>query len=191
MKKGLLVMLGLTMVIFLAACDKWQQQSNLVVEENNNPDVVVDLGEWNEVENVEIDNWSVNSGEIDNVEGDNDNEIKTSLTLADLNEIEILSFPLSYSYERYWREDSEPSDSGTYVYPEGDHWLLLPIYENIVSKEVVDSESDWWWIYTVVNAVLDDESERSIVYMNDPVTLRYVAATVSDGEWSTLYSFNY
>lgn len=184
-------MLGLVMVMFLVACDKWQQPNSLVVEENNNPDVVVDLGEWNEIDNVEVDNQLVDNVEVDNVEVDNGNEAKTSLTLADLNEIEMLSFPMSYSYERYWREDSEPSDSGTYVYPEGDHWVLLPIYENVVNKEVVDSESDWWWIYTVVNVTLDDESERSIVYMNDPVTLRYVAATVSDEEGSTLYSFNY
>ena len=189
MKKGLVVMLGLMTVIFLSACNKWQESNNLVVDESNNPDVVVDLSE-EEANNVEVDNVEVDNTEIDNWEVDSANDVKTSLTLADLNEIEALSFPISYSYERYWRESSEPSDSGTYAYSNGDHWLL-PIYENIVSKEVVESESDWWWIYTTVAAVLNDESECSIVYMNDPVTLRYVAATVSDEEGSTLYSFNY
>ena len=190
MKKGLLVMFGLMVVLFLSACNKWQEPNSLVVNEDDNPDVVVDLGEWVEVDNWEVDNWEVDNVEVDNWEVDNVNEAKTSLTLADLNEIETLSFPISYSYEKYWRESSEPSDSGTYSYPDNNHWLL-PIYENIVSREVIESESDWWWIYTTVKAILDDESECSIVYMNDPVTLRYVAATVSDENWSTLYSFNY
>ena len=100
--------------------------------------------------------------------------------MDDLDRIDDTLFPVSYNYETYRWEDEDKSDSGSHTYPEDiDHHLLLPIHEKMESREVVSSGIEDGMIYTIVNATLQDGSVVSILYINDPVTLQYIAASVN------------
>ena len=96
MKKGLVVVLGIMTVAFLAACDKQPA--------NNNP---VDLGNvvYTEDSNVNdvVENNETNDSEVVGVNTENQESseaapLKTSLTNDDLNEIDSVLFPKGYSY---------------------------------------------------------------------------------------------
>ena len=170
-------------VVFLSACGN-KNQENVNVENDN-----VDVEQVNEVSWEETD---VDAVEEDiNSESDSD-YTKTSLTVEDLDQIDATLFPLSYKYETYRWEDEDTSDSGDYTYPEDvDHSLLLPIHKDMESREIVSSGIEDWMIYTIVNATLKDGSIVSILYINDPVTLKYIAASVNGDTETTLYSFEY
>ena len=172
-------MLGLVMVTFLAACNNKQPA-------DNNP-VNVD----NEIVNVEdVDSENTNIEDVDNEDGDG--VLKSSLTINDLDEIDLILFPKGYSYEVYWPEDLEPVDEWEYVYPDDiDHSLLLPIHATMAKREVISSTLDSWMIYTVTSVTLQDWTLVSVVYFNDPVTLQYIAASVNNATETTLYTFKY
>lgn len=167
-------------VVFLSACGDKNVND---VEDNTATQI-------NE-ENTENVGWDTEVENTENVEN-NSEYVKTSLTAEDLDQIDETSFPVSYEYEVYRWEDESTSDAGSYTYPEGvDHKLLLPIHADMVSREVISSWIEDWMIYTMVNATLKDESVVSILYINDPVTLQYIAASVNNDMETTLYSFAY
>lgn len=174
-------MLGLLTVVFLSACGDKNVDNTDVQNDNANVEQVNEVsGNENVDENV-------------NEESSNGTEYtKTSLTIEDLDQIDETMFPVSYDYETYKWEDENTSDSGSYTYPENvDHKLLLPIHADVVSREVVSSGIEDGMIYTIVNATLQDDSVISILYINDPVTLQYIAASVNSDTETTLYSFVY
>lgn len=173
-------MLGLMTVVFLSACGNKEVENSDVQNDNTDVEQVNDVSEE-----------EVNVSEEVNVESDNE-YTKSSLTVDDLNEIDNMLFPVSYNYETYKWDDEGTSDSGSYTYPEDvDHSLLLPIHKDMESREIVSSGIEDWMIYTIVNATLKDGSIVSILYINDPVTLRYIAASVNGDAETTLYSFVY
>ena len=175
-------MLGLMTVVFLSACGDKKQE---VIVENDNVNVEQVNEDLNE-ENVE------NSDENLEIDDSETEYTKSSLRIEDLEQIDDVLFPVSYNYEVYKWEDEDTSDSGTYTYPENvDHSLLLPIHADVVSREVVSSSIEDGMIYTIVNATLKDDSVVSILYINDPVTLKYIAASVNGDSETTLYSFVY
>ena len=90
---------------------------------------------------------------------------KTSLTLEDLDAIESLLLPVSYSYETYELVNWSLSDSGEYVYSSGDK--LLPIHESVASRELLDSSVEDGMIYTKVNLTLNDGKRVPMLYIND------------------------
>lgn len=163
MKKGLIIMLGLMCVAFLSACDK-------PVVENpegnvNNP----------EVENVEVENTEV--------------ELKTSLNSEELDELEHALLPVSYKYEKYTWESEWVLEDGEYTYNEGDP--LLASLAPRTSREIESSAIEDGMIYTNTLVTLEDGSQYAVLYVNNPATLEFVAASVSDEESTTLYTFRY
>ena len=158
-------MLGLVGVVLLTGCGKDKQADN----QNN---------DGNTIEEYVYG--------IDDIYG------KTSFTVEDLDIIADKLFPVSYSYAIYIGEWSDEVDTGEYTYPSTmSHDLLLPENVNIVSKELVSSVVDGSRVNTVVTAKTYDGAEYSILYLNDAESLRYLAASVDDGEKSVLYTFHY
>jgi hypothetical protein len=46
-------------------------------------------------------------------------------------------------------------------------------------------------IYTDTKVTLQDDTEVEVLYINDPVTLNFVAANVENGDETTNYQFVY
>ena len=113
-----------------------------------------------------------------------------SFTMDELDVIEDKLFPVSYLYTTYNTEDWSISGSGEYTYLSSDKYLL-PIEEHAVNKEVSSSEINNALVYSTVVLTLDDGSQVSVLYINDPKTLKYSFATVYGENETILYAFNY
>lgn len=123
---------------------------------------------------------------LDNIYG------KASLTVSDLDTIDKLLFPSSYSYQAYELSDWSISSAGSYKYEEDyNHSLLLPIHDWMVSREVVSSKSEDGMIYTMVNITLWSGKTVPVLYINDLDTLKYKFASVYEESRTILYTFNY
>ena len=171
MKKGLALMMWLMTVIFLSACG----------DKHDNDTHVDDV-----TENVNIDE------NVENSDLDIDKYARTELTIEDLDEIDQILFPSSYAYEIYRVDDGSVVESWEYVYPEDiDHSLLLPIHATMANREVIDSYMQDELIYTSVSVELQDGERYTVLYINDPVTLEYLAASVDGWEEASLYTFYY
>ena len=72
-----------------------------------------------------------------------------------------------------------------------DSSLLLPIHATMASREVVSSSIEDGMIYTMTLVKLQDDTEVKVLYINDPITLQYVAASVEMANEITLYTFYY
>lgn len=172
-------------VVFLSACGDKKVEENTDVQNNDtNVEQVNEVSVEDEVNTPEED--------VDSESSNDNGYTKSSLTIEDFDQIDDTLFPVSYNYETYKWEDEDTSDSGSFTYPEDvDHSQLLPIHKDMVSREIVSSGIEDWMIYTIVNATLKDGSVVSILYINDPVTLKYIAASVNGDAETTLYSFVY
>ena len=169
-----------------SVCEEWEfyrgecgNQENVVYEEENN--------------NVEEENV-VYEEENNNVEENSEpaSDMRTSLSLEDLEEIDRVLFPKSYTYESYVWTDESQSSNGEYYYPEDvDHSLLLPVHAAMANREIVSSSIEDGMIYTMANVTLHDGSQASVLYINNPSTLEYIAASVTTENETTLYSFAY
>ena len=113
-----------------------------------------------------------------------------SFTLEELEILEEKLFPVSCVYTTYDKMDWRVLGSGEYVYLPGDE-NILPVEKRIVSKEISSSEINNGMIYSMVDAKLDDDSVVSILYINDPETLKYSFATLYAEDETTLYMFKY
>ena len=158
-------------VAVLSACDK-SDVENPVVEVDNSV--------------VEVDNSEVEDLEI---EADN-GYMKTSLNNEDLDELDNILLPKSFRYERYRWDGEDVDEVGDYSYPEGSN-VLLPIMATRVSREIQSSAIEDGMIYTNAAVTLDDGTQFMVLYVNDPETLEYVAASVSNDQFTTLYTFAY
>ena len=127
---------------------------------------------WKEVKTLDEMQWSL------------------SLTMDELDVLEEKLFPVSYVYTTYQNDGGNISGTGEYVYLADDEYLL-PVEEHIVSKEMSSSEVNNAMVYSTIDAKLDDGSEVSILYINDPETLKYSFATVYAENETTLYTFSY
>ena len=130
-----------------------------------------------------VDNWGGGKA-LDGLQG------SVSLTMEELDTLQDKLFPISYAYTTYLKEDGSISDTWEYVYIPEDEYLL-PIEKYIVSKEVSSSEIQNGLIYSMVDATLDGWDMVSILYINDPETLKYSFATVYGENETTLYTFRY
>lgn len=183
MKKGLIAMFGLMAITCLAACDNNASDQPDV----ENPDTqVVDA-------NITNNQWEENQwNELNPEESRADLYAKTSLTNEDFDEIDASLFPISYTYETYNWETWEMTDSGEYTYPEDiDHSLLLPIHATMIERSIESSSIEDDMIYSSTTATLQDGTIVSILYINNPATLQYVAASVNNGSETSLYTFSY
>ena len=133
-------------------------------------------------------NKEVNTGK--EVKTLDDMQWSLSFTMDELDVLEEKLFPVSYVYTTYQNEDWVISWSGEYVYLADDKYLL-PVEGHIVTKEISSSEVNNAMVYSTVDAKLDDGSTVSILYINDPETLKYSFATLYAENETTLYTFNY
>ena len=81
-------------------------------------------------------------------------------------------------------------DSGDYFYTSDDKYLL-PVEKYLVAKEVSSSEVNNGLIYSMVDATLEGGDLVSILYINDPESLKYYFATMYGEDETTLYTFSY
>ena len=131
-----------------------------------------EVNTWKEVKTLDEMQWSL------------------SFTMDELDVLEEKLFPVSYVYTTYQNEDWVISGSGEYVYLPDDEYLL-PVEWHIVSREISSSEINNAMVYSTVEAKLDDDSTVSILYINDPETLKYSFATLYAENETTLYTFAY
>ncbi len=116
---------------------------------------------------------------------------KTSLTTEELDELVETHFPKSYTYTTYNMETQE-TNNGEYVYPEDlSHTLLIPEHATMASREVVSSGIEDGMIYTLTKVVLQDGTELQVLYIVNPETLDFVAASVENGNETINYQFAY
>jgi len=130
--------------------------------------------------------------EIGASEGRTLSDIKwsASLSVEDLDIISEELFPKSYSYTEY--NDGVLVNSGEFIYGDDmDRSLLLPIHAAVSSRNISSSNLEDGMIYTLVDIVLVDSAEGTILYINDPESLRYVAASVEVDGSTLLYAFRY
>jgi len=161
-------------IAFLSACDKPAVDNP---EVTNNPEDIneINVNDVNEVEDTEVEN--------------NPGYIKESLNNEDLSELEQVLLPVSHKYEKYTFASDWLAESGEYTYSE---WsALLPIIEARTSRDVQTSDIQDGMIYTNTLVTMWDGKQYSVLYVNNPNTLEFVAASVSDDESTVLYSFRY
>ena len=101
------------------------------------------------------------------------------------------NFPKSYTFSKYNIKENKSLWEGSHKYNRMDLWYLTPENTRIVDREVISSWIEDWMIYTLVKATLDDDSQIEVLYINDPETLKFVAASVDDGTITTNYQFSY
>ena len=118
---------------------------------------------------------------------------KKSLTVEDLDRIDEFRFPESYKYIKYdWDKWDSNVETWEYVYSgDMDNIVLLPIHENMVDREVINSEVENNLINTTVDIVLKNGESYPVKYVNDPETLQYLWATLNTPTSTILYTFEY
>ena len=117
-----------------------------------------------------------------------------SLTYADLQEIAKSKFP---TYSTYTIVDSQTEETftGENLYMEDTpHNLtnITPHFWTIVSQDLLSSGIEDGMIYSNFDVTFDDGTHANILYINNPETLNFVAATVEIKNFSsTNYQFTY
>ncbi len=120
-------------------------------------------------------------------------EDNTSLTYSDLEWIAEKDFPTSGTYSKYDRT-TEVVTTWDVVFPAAAENNITNITPDFPAVKEHTQESSWiedWMIYTLVDVVFDDDSTWNILYINDPVTLNFVATTVEKWNYSINYQFTY
>lgn len=195
MKKSLFLSLLLIGGIALTGCQKsdWEQEvSQYPVAEqvclDNGWEVTVDE-EWKDIcllggraiyladmeENPEVPaEWA-----------------KTSLDMGELIWLIETHFPKSYTYTKYNDATNESEGEWRYVYDRMELGFLTPENHHMVDREVTSSGIKDGMIYTMVKATMDDGRTINVLYVVDPETLNFFAATVEDGDITTNYQFSY
>lgn len=113
------------------------------------------------------------------------------LTVEDIEKLEENNFPKGYTYSVY-NSETEKSSTWDYTYPEDlSHTLLIPIHATMANREVESSWIEDGMIYTLTKVTLQDSTEVSVLYITDPDTNNFVAATVENGPEITNYQFVY
>ncbi len=117
---------------------------------------------------------------------------KTSLTSEELDEIAETNFPKWYSYTTFNMDENVAGDGWDVVYPEDlSHTLLIPEHATMASREVLSSGIEDGMIYTLTKVTLQDDTVIDVLYIVNPVTLEFVAASVENWNISTNYQFVY
>ena len=120
------------------------------------------------------------------------NNDEKSLTIEDLERIDETNFPKGYTYIAYNMEEETKIAEWEERYPEDiSHTLLIPEHATMISREVLSSGIEDGMIYTLTNAELQDWTIISILYINNPETLDYVAASVENWKENRNYQFMY
>lgn len=117
---------------------------------------------------------------------------KTSLTSEELDELAETNFPKWYSYTTFNMDENLVGDEWEVTYPEDiSHTLLIPEHATMASREVLSSGIEDGMIYTLTKVTLQDDTVIDVLYIVNPVTLEFVAASVENWSISTNYQFVY
>jgi len=100
------------------------------------------------------------------------------------------NFPKAYDYS-ITNISTNENKKWTHVYTSDELGFLTPEYSNIVDREITSSGIEDDMIYTLVKATLDDGKQIDVLYIVDPVTFKFVAANIEDGDVMTNYQFTY
>ena len=103
-----------------------------------------------------------------------------SLTYSDLVRIAETNFPTSSTYEKVIRE-TEETTTGDVVYPEdtpNNLTNITPDFAKIAKEELLSSWIEDGMIYTNFDVEFENGTTGNVLYINDPETLNFVAATV-------------
>ena len=117
----------------------------------------------------------------------------TSLSLADLEQIAEGDFPTSSTYTKVVRE-TEESNTWDVVYPEDNpHNLanITPDFPKIDNAKLLSSGIEDGMIYTNFDVEFDGGLTGNVLYINDPETLSFVAATVESQGYYINYQYVY
>lgn len=117
--------------------------------------------------------------------------VKESLDLSELDKIIEDNFPSSYIYSTYSYSGNNIGDEYDHVYSTWEIGILTPEYSNIIDRELLNSGIEDWMIYTLVKATLDNWNEIQALYIVDPNTFDFVAASIEDGDLVSNYQFQY
>ena len=220
MKKTTLWIVALLAVATLSGCNKTSVENlgeesqianpaSVYCEENGGTLKIETAEDWSQAwicmfeDGSYCEEWSYKNGECqpgeiiyntvdeENIDTQLPGWAKTSLTDAALEEVIDTHFPKWYTYSVY-NTETEESNEWEYTYPEDlSHTLLLPIHATMASREVTSSWIEDGMIYTLTNITLQDDTQVSVLYIVDPVTLNLVAANVENGKETTNYQFVY
>ena len=116
---------------------------------------------------------------------------KESLDLGELIGLIENHFPKSYTFTKFNMTTNESEGSGKHIYNRMELGYLTPENTKMVDREVTSSGIEDGMIYTMVKATLDDERQIDVLYIVNPETLDFVAASVEDGDITTNYQFSY
>ena len=116
---------------------------------------------------------------------------KTSLDLGELIGLIENHFPKSYTFTKFNMTTNESEGSGKHIYNRMELGYLTPENTKMIDREVTSSGIEDGMIYTMVKATLDDERQIDVLYIVNPETLDFVAASVEDGDITTNYQFSY
>jgi len=116
-----------------------------------------------------------------------------SLTYEDLEEIAKSYFPASNTYTVYSFETEEASDGETIYHEDTPHNLvnITPDFAPIKEQKLLSSGIQDGMIYTNFDVVYDNGTTGNVLYINNPETLNFVAATVESEGMSVNYQFAY
>ena len=101
------------------------------------------------------------------------------------------NFPKSYTYTKYDIAENKSLWEGSHKYNRNDLWYLTPENRYMIDREVISSSIEDDMIYTLMKAIMEDSHEFEVLYINDPETLNFVAASIEDENITTNYQFSY
>jgi len=117
-----------------------------------------------------------------------------SLTYEDLEEIAKSYFPASSTYTVFDMTTEETSNGETVYHEDTPHNLvnITPDFPPITEQTLLSSGIEDGMIYSNFDVTFDDGTDANVLYINDPETLDFVAATVEIKDFSaTNYQFTY
>ena len=118
---------------------------------------------------------------------------KTSLTYENLEEIAETNFPTSSTYTVVDLATEEITNKENLYHEDTPHNLvnITPDFAPITEQTLLSSGIEDGMIYTNFDVVYDNGTTGNVLYINDPVTLNFVAATVESEGMSVNYQFAY
>jgi hypothetical protein len=117
----------------------------------------------------------------------------TSLTYEDLEGIAESDFPSSNVYTKVVRETEETAEGETLYHEDTPHNLvnITPDFAPIKEQTLLSSGIEDGMIYTNFDVVYDNGTTGNVLYINNPETLDFVAATVESEGIYVNYQFEY
>ena len=116
-----------------------------------------------------------------------------SLTYEDLEGIAEMNFPTSSTYTIVDLATEEATNKENLYHEDTPHNLvnITPDFAPIKEQTLLSSAIEDGMIYTNFDVTFDNDTTGNVLYINDPETLNFVAATVESEGMSVNYQFTY